>query len=440
MNREVFKSVLLGVLVLSSIAMTWNIWFYKSDFKNYGGASNSATPVAIAQSQKLTSVIRPSLILQKEPEGTVGQTDNGRVVSGYKIFQNAVFSNVLPSNRQKSLLKKTDTVSYEIIFPAPLMQGTLKKIFRFGDNNVQIPQDTSVDRVEIYLPASGGGMAAVFRSQDNRDQFSATVSKVSLNSLNQIFSGGQTGLYGPHRLRNKMVYLPLGPTKVNTEITYIQKIPVDAFIPILFTDPKNVFHYRGKTAYTDGTRQLENNSNILQYVNPGISGSTEMTDPIFHSFEFINNFKAWTNNFVYDGLTLSSNQQDTVTFRLQIGNYMVYNTEYYPSPYLTAMELTWKNQDLSSFNRTLITFSSIDEPGSVTLDSGNEVLTTLKKNGVPIEGIEDMAIGYRIANPQSNDNTSLTALPDWFYKINNRWYSEDATLGSRRPGQQGANP
>ncbi|WP_100486602.1 YycH family regulatory protein [Sporolactobacillus pectinivorans] len=437
MNREVFKSILLSVLVLASIAMTWNIWFYKADFKNYKGPSNSTNSVAIAESRKLSDVIRPSLILQKSPEGTVGQIDSNQVMSGYKIFQNAVFTNVQLESAQKSPARKRGTSSYEIMFPAPLMQETLKEIFHFGDNNVQIPQNVLIDRIEIYQPTSGHGLVAAFRSQNNVDQLSAAVSGTNLNSLSKIFLNGQTGPYGLQQLKGKTLYLPLGNTNVRSEMIYFEKIPVDEFIPILFTDPKNVFQYRGKTAYTDGTSQLENNSNILQYVDPGISGSTVMTDPIFHSFEFINNFKAWTDDFMYDGLILSSNQQETVTFRLLLGSYMVYNTEYYPNPFLTTMELTWKSQDLSSFNRTLVTFTRIDEPGSVTLNSGSDVLSMLKKNGVAVNEIEDMAIGYGVDNPQSNDNSSLKATPDWFYKINNRWYSENGTLASRQPGQLG---
>jgi Uncharacterized protein conserved in bacteria len=438
MNREFFKSLLLGILVVASIAMTWNIWFYKTDYKNYKGPSNSASSVAIAQSYKMDEVIRPSLVIRHASNGTSGQTSAGRIQKMYQVFRHVSFTNIVPSSNRR-ISRKSGTVSYEIVFPAPLTQGTLSKLFNFTSGNGQIPQNARIDRIEIYQPGSGGLMAS-FRTPANQEQFSARTSGTNLNSLSMNYSENSSSPYSIKRLKNHVVYLPAAVTKVRSQLMYFEKTPIDAFIPILFTDPKNVFHDRGKTAYNDGTSQLEATNNIMQYVNTGITNtSAGLSDPIVHSYDFIDNFKAWTNDFIYDGYSSSSNQQRTVVFRMLFGDYMVFNTEYYPNPFLTTMELTWENQDLSNFNRTLLTFSRIDTSNLVLMDPGSDVLKKLQQASVPVNQIEDMAIGYKIANPMSGNNTSLMASPDWFYKINGKWYSETSALLSRQPNAQKEN-
>lgn len=439
MNREFFKSLLLGILVVASIAMTWNIWFYKVDYKNYKGPSNSTNSVAIAGSYKMNEVIRPSLMIRHSAGGISGETSSGPIQKMYQAFQSVSFTNIVPSSK-KTIARKSGTDSVELVFPAPLIQDTLTKLFHFHSGNGQIPQDTQIDRIEIYQAANGGALMASFRSVVNQEQFSARVSGTTLNKLTANYSENGSSRYYLQRLKNHMVYLPADPTNIRAQLMYFQKTPVDAFIPILFTDPKNVFHDRGKTAFNDGTSQVEATNNILQYVDTGITNnSAGLSDPIIHSYEFIDNFKAWTNDFIYDSYTAASNQQKTVTFRMTFGDYRVFNTEYYPNPYLTTMELTWENQDLTSFNRTLLTFSRIDASNTVALDPGDAVLQRLKQASVPVNQIEDMAIGYKVVNPMAGNNTSLMATPDWFYKIDDKWYSETSALLSRQPNSQREN-
>ncbi|MCI1881401.1 MAG: two-component system activity regulator YycH [Sporolactobacillus sp.] len=436
MNREVFKSILLAVLVVASIAMTWNIWFYKTDFKNYKEPSNSTNSVAIADSLPLADVVCPTLALRKTDDKTVGQTEVAKVSDVYRIFRKARYSSIVLRGRQRQVEKKANTVSYEIIFPAPLTAETLTKLFSFTNNRQEIPQSTRIDRIEIYRPSQGSELTATFSMQTETDAFSAKVSGIDLNDLAHDFSGNLVE-YGTQKLKGRVVYLPQSSVRVRDEMTYSAKTDIESFIPILFTDPKNVVHYRGRTAFNDGERQLEETSNILQYANPnpGISNSSAAPDPILHSYEFINSFKAWTNRFIFDGLNTSSGQS-TVIFRLYLNGYRVYNTDFYPNPYLTMMELTWSRQELNAFNRTLLTFNRIDEPQSTTLDSGPDILKSLAAASVPIREIEDLSIGYRIDKPQSQQDYSLKASPDWFYKIGGRWYSVANALAEHHSGGQ----
>ncbi|RYL94150.1 two-component system activity regulator YycH [Sporolactobacillus sp. Y61] len=430
MNRETFKSILLAILVLASVAMTWNIWFYKADFQKYQGPSTSATTVSIAEARRLTDVVRPSLALEHTGNEVMGKDRSSEITPVYNVYLSAEFSQVVPNARQKPPLKKNGSTSYEIIFPAPLTGDTLKKVFHFDQDEEEIPKHVMVDRVELYTPGSESGLMAVFRSENGRDQFTALVGKVDTRRLNTLFSKGENRTFSKFSFNRKITYLPDEETTIRPVVLYFEKTPAESFIPVLFTDPRNVVRSRDKNAYTDWASQLETTSTILQYVNPGISGGNEaISDPIVHSFDFINKYKAWTDDFMYDGLSISNEgKQNTVDFRILLGDYMLYNTEYYPNMYLTMMELTWKSQELYHFDRTLLTLTRIDAPGEVTLESGQDILDKLRRASVSIHNIQDMAIGYRVNNPKSESIHSLKAMPDWFYKIGGQWYSATETI------------
>lgn len=427
MNREVFKSLLLSVLVLSSIAMTWNILFYKSSFENYKSPSTGAKPAVIAESRSASSVVRPSIVLEHSSSGILGQTQTRFIQKTYKLLQRASFSNVVPIAYKSQVPERKGGTSYEILFPAPLMHDTLKKFFQFNEHGDLFPNDVLIDRVEIY-PSANGRLIALFSSQNGQNQFYANVLKLNFSALGDAFGKANTVAYERQQLKGKIVYLPTGKTKLRSVMFYYHLEKIDAFIPILFNDPEsNVFHSRGKLTYTDGTGQLEQTGNVLQYVNvnPGISNdSQQITDPIYHSYEQLNNYKEWTNDFSYAGLSLSAQRKsETVIFRMRIGDYLAFNTDYYPNPYLTQIELNWKNGQLSSFNRTLLDLNPIDQPGRTTLDSGKEVIQRLRTYSVPVNRIQDLVIGYQLSSPKSNNDYSLEAIPDWFYELNNHWYS-----------------
>ncbi|MFT8361532.1 MAG: two-component system activity regulator YycH [Sporolactobacillus sp.] len=436
MNRELFKTILLLVLVLSSVAMTWNILFYRSDFESYKSPSGAAKTVAISETgaRSASSVVSPMLFLQHSQTGTFGQSQLNPIQEAYTLMQRATFNNLVPVAYRSQVPARANGPSYELIFPAPLMRDTLKKFFRFSERTTSIPSDVLIDRIEIYS-AEKGGMIALFSSQDGQNQFFATVSQLNMNALKHAFSPKNSTAYISQHLDGKIVYLPDQKTELPTVMFYYNLKKLDAFLPILFNDSEeNVFHTRGKALYTDGQSQLEQTGDVLQYVNvnPGISDTQQLTDPIFHSYDLLNNFKEWTDDYRYAGVDLSKNRKtETVVFRMRIGNYMAFNTDYYPNPFLTQIQLTWKNGQLSNFNRTLLDLNPIDQPGSVTLDSGKLILQQLKLAGVPIHRIQDLTIGYQLESPKSSSDYSIAATPDWFYMLDNHWYAASDTINQK---------
>ncbi|WP_084688937.1 YycH family regulatory protein [Sporolactobacillus inulinus] len=419
MQREIFKSILLGVLVLASVVMTSNILFYKSDFEKY--KPNSTSQVAIAESRKFPQVIRPNLMLERNQNGRFGQNSNTDIQKVYSLLRQSVFSEITGS---ASSVEDADTPHYTLVFPAPLTFDALGRVFQFDSSKSVSANHIPVDRIDIFGSTDKHNVIAVFSSPDEKNKFYTTVDHLNFETLQGLYAKAELRPYDRLSLRDKVAYLPQGKTTMHAEVTYFERVSLEEFIPILFPDPDNVFAVRGKTEYTDSGRQLERTNNIVQYVNPGIVSSTEQNkDPILVSFDWMNQIKLWTNDFIYQGASLKNYRGDgTVSFRMTLGDYMVFNTDY-PNWYLSMIELSWKSGELNSYKGTLLELNPVDTQGTIMLSSARDVLDQLKQANVPVNQIEDLCIGYELKSPSSGSGQSIMAVPDWFYKIGDRWNS-----------------
>ncbi|MET1248416.1 two-component system activity regulator YycH [Sporolactobacillus sp. STCC-11] len=421
MHREVFKSLLLGALVFASVAMTFNILFYKSDFKNYN--PNSTKKVAIAQARKTPEVIRPNLMLEHNKNGDFGQISRTQIQKAYTLLRGSVFS---VQTNYSSGMDSGDNALYKLVFPGPLTFGALSKVFQFDTGGKSLSENhILIDRVEVFR-STNGSITAVFYSPNEKSKLFTTVDHLNINNLKNVYANVNLKPYARQTLKGKVVYLPQEKTKMHSEVSYYEQLSLEEFIPILFTtDPDNVFPTKGKTQYTDSERQMERTNNIVQFVNPGITSTVEeRQDPIIGSFDWMNTYKLWTDDYIYQGTSLKNYRGDgAVTFRMTLGNYMVFNTEVYPNWYLSMIELTWKSGELSNYKGTLLDLNPVDSQGSMVLDSGKEILDRLSDAHVDVNAIEDLSIGYELKNPSSNSDQSIVATPDWFYKMNGRWKS-----------------
>lgn len=441
MNKETFKTLLLGALVFTSVAMTTDIWFYKTDYENYKGPSESLKSVAIADSKDLTDVVRPTLVLVRENGKLFGQTGNTSVSKVYRLIQRASFTNLSPVYGKKSIPARSGQSSYEILFPAPVTVDAFKKMFNINPDQVALQKDSLVDRIEIYHANNKSKrLTAVFRTASGAAVLCAAVGHLNSGDLHEAITNKELQPYVKQSLKNKLAYIPASSTTVKAIVAYYESIRFNEFIPILFNDPDNVFLSKGKTAYSDGSSQLEKTGNIMQYVNPGSDDSTaqDSEDVILHSYDFINNFKGWTDDFVFDDLSLSdAAQRSDVEFRMKIGNYLVFNTEYYPNPYLATMDLEWRNGTLRNMNRTLLNLNPIYEKESYTLDSGEDILQKLRAVSIPAAKIQDLQIGYELKNPALESSSSVELIPEWFYKQDGRWHAvSDAIYSKTQIGEE----
>ncbi|MBM7645506.1 regulatory protein YycH of two-component signal transduction system YycFG [Scopulibacillus daqui] len=424
MTRETGKTILLTLLVLLSVVLTWNIWFYQTSYKSSKGPSDSVKNIAIADSKSLKDVVKPSLAIFYRGNGMYGITKSDSVGKIYSLFRKAKFTNVYPIYGQHNIPQRGGNNGYEIVFPAPVTIAALQKLFNFDSEDLSVQNNLMIDRVEIFNSSTNNNQAmALFKTQKDKSAFYATVKDLNMNHLYSLFSNSNLVSYYKQQLKAKTVYLPAVKTKVRSILSFYDTVSFTDFVPILFNDPDNAVYSKG--SYSDGSHQLEKSGNVLQYVNPAISdNSADIEDPIIHSYEFVNGHKGWTDDYIYDGITGNSfSEHQEVNFRIKIGNYPIISTEAYPNQYLCLINLAWKDNELQKLNRTLLNLNPIDQRESVTLESGQEVLQMLKtKASIMPKDIDDLRIGYRMKTV-SDSNSSINLVPEWFYKQKGKWHS-----------------
>ncbi|TCP23435.1 regulatory protein YycH of two-component signal transduction system YycFG [Scopulibacillus darangshiensis] len=433
MKRETLKTVFLTVLVFLSVALTWNILFFQTDYKKVQGPGESIENIAIAESRELADVVQPYLAVYHLDDQIYGQPNSESVAKVYSLMLAGKYSNVFPLGGQGSLPEKHNNNSYEIIFSAPLTIDTLTQLFQFNRKELTVKKNVLIDRVEVYKPFGENRVIAVFKTPNGSPAFYATVSSLDLNDLKSTMPDKKLVPYFKQRLKDKVVFLPDQDQDIPSILSYYDTINFEDFKQILFPNPENAFYNNG--TYQDSSHKMEKNANVLQYVNATINNITPAggQDPILHSFDYINSHKGWTDSFIYDGLSQSpSAMKDEVNFRLKLGDYSVYSLKY-SILYLPSINLVWKNGELRNLNRTLLNFNKIGEKDHNRILSGSKVLDRLnQKASLTARTIEDLRIGYRL-RPVDESIPSINLVPEWFYKQGGKWHSVADELAPKKP-------
>lgn len=442
-TREFWKTLALSFLVLLSIALTWNIWFFHIDYKNYNSPSDSIKNEASIQNgvtQNLDEVVRPDLTILKPSEGGyLGQSNNETVSKIYSLFKKGKFADYFPVSNETSLPKPDKNV-YELVFPTPISINVIPKIFGMSAVQFNLKDNILIDRVSVYQKKSNHKLVAVFSNGENSPVFYTNVTNINLTSLKSTLSAGNLSEYVKRKLNGKSVFLPISGSKVKAINCFNTPINYQNFVPVFFNNIDTAV--RNKDTYSDGTHQLEKNGDIIQYVNPNIPDlSQAVQDPILHAFEFINNHKGWTNNYRLDSLSLSpKNSRADVSFRMTINGLPIYSTVPYPFQYLASIDISWENGQLSKLSRTLYNLTLIDTKETVLLKSGPAAINELYMNAnIKQSDIQDLKIGYEISSKDTQSNPQIKLVPDWFYELGGRWYSLKSTeTVNKQTGQGGS--
>jgi regulatory protein YycH of two-component signal transduction system YycFG len=408
-----------------SFVLTWNIWFFQTDFEGNSPNTNAIqNPVAIAESRDLDQVVKPYLTIMHKDGQLLGQNNSESVSKVYSLFEQGQFSNIIPVTSDKKLPDHDGAPSYEIVFPAPLTTDALMKLFTINTDNYKLKKNLLISRIEIYNSDQDQRDIAVFRQDNGNAAFYTSVTNIKLDSLNKAMNSGNLTTYEIRQLKDKAVFLPREKTSVKQMVYLYSELPFQSFAKVLFNNINKAVHH--SDSYSALTQQLEKNGYTIQYVDvkPNILGAApELEDTLLHSFDFVNSHKGWTNDYIYDYLKLSSNNKhNEVNFRMMIDDYPLYSTESYPNLYLPSINIVWKSGKLYQLNRNILKINRVTSSNANALESGSAALEEIFANrNLKASDIDDLKIGYEM-NFTENSNT-IQLIPNWFYNQDGKWHS-----------------
>ncbi|WP_165967216.1 YycH family regulatory protein [Jeotgalibacillus sp. S-D1] len=427
MNIELFKSILLSLLVVLSCLLTWNVWSYQPSYTEIENTTPTVD-VAIADAQDNSELIKPSRFLVHGEETVHGTTSENEVSKLLSIMEDWNFFNVRQNNsfneqEFKRLVHGSNRL--EILFPAQVPLSAYQDVFNFEVS--QLPE-TTFDRIIVgFSEREEATFNVYFVSYDARIVHEAKVERDELAVLNQEIIANASGMYQSYFAyeagEDRKIYLPKSVSDVIQYKYYMNRIDPQQFIDALFSDP-NAVEVNSLGANEDqffdktSLMKVDRATNTLNYVNPSASDSLitgTPSDLLQKSRRFVNEHKGWTDPYRLYDLDIIDQQ---VTYRLHVQGLPVFNDNG-----AATIEQEWRDSRIYKYDRSFMSIA-LQLPTATrkaSLPSGYDAIEALETLAdFDPDLLEDMMIAYRMTK-DSNTEELYTLEPMWFYLYNGSW-------------------
>ncbi|MCM3055143.1 MULTISPECIES: YycH family regulatory protein [Bacillaceae] len=428
MKVEQIKTLILTTLVLVSIVLFWNLVTFQ---RNYDLVNNQeyVKEVTINDIKKpIKDLVVPNKIIYRNGENSFHGIQNMEQITPFVNeirkwtfygFQRSVNEFVekfegmpgkqvlivqFPGDVPFELLKSMYTVEVKEI-----PSGNFRYMFIFQE-------DLNDDEGIVY-----------FATNDLRSIIKANVrqkSSAHFRNLIEIMSNNSNPYYAYKKNSGGYLFVNDKETVIPDDQYYPRLYDEKIFVDALFSNPDRVTI--NDEEYTDGSSlmKLQSDQQMLTFVDPTI---TESPDTVYNmittSVNYINAHGGWTDQYYYSGAFVNTKK---INFQLYTNNYPVFN-----ELGLNELSLVVGKNRIHEYRRPYFRLDFIPynpNKQEYTLPKGTDVLAEIQGDGVNLESVEDILIGYHME--KDNENAVIKFQPSWFYKIGNSWIRvNDEKLG-----------
>lgn len=425
LTYENIKSIILGILIVTSLLLTWNLWTYQPSYEELPNAK-VVKDVSLGPEKKLSDVVRPDQVvfhLNNQYLGTTYDLEVEKVMSEMRGWTLGNFTNISSEvGNIPSLINRNEMV--EIFYPGRISLNSFKNIIPIKDKDVA---NFSFDQIVINLDVQHRDSGVLyFVSQEERRIYETSVPASFIVEFKRKYSGyvqQQYTKYVPYRLASeKPIYLPEGETVLDSYSYLFKEIDSEDLKNALFTDPSVVekdYISTGKE-FTDGQSLMREDidSSMIYYVNSAVTDELEddSEDLLQRSINFINDHGGFTDNYRYSGI---NREQKSVLFRL-------YDTNGHPifgqNDPMSEIRLVWGETDISRYVRNNFHLGLLTQTNKVKLIAGPEMVNALIMKGYDIDRIENIVIGYQMSK-QDAQSPLIYLEPRWYILYDGVWES-----------------
>ncbi|WP_227395024.1 YycH family regulatory protein [Jeotgalibacillus aurantiacus] len=436
MRIELFKSILLTLLVVLSGLLTWNVWSYQPSTETF--EAPTTIDVAISEERDIDDLIKPLRFLVHEEEAVYGASASSEVetllsqMSDWSIF----------SIRQNTSLNEEEFLNLvhgpnriEVVFPVSVPFNTYRDVLRFEDSN--LPQD-SFNRIVIDVAARDESTFTVyFVHYENRVVYESRVDRDSLAAINRdivLPAPEKYMAYARYDTGRRSIFVPANRLTPQQYGYRMERIDIELFRQALFSNPDDINYNSlasSREQYVDNSNLLEvnNNTNMISFVNLTSDEATviDATELITNSRRFVNDHSGWTGDYYLANLD-PMNQQ--VTYRMHIGGVPIFSEDG-----VSEINQEWGSTIIHKYSRSFLQtqFPLPTESATKTLQPGLDVISQIesREENYEPELLEDVTPAYRMIRDSQNALT-YTLDPSWYYKYDGVW--------KRVPEQGGGDP
>ncbi|KGR79855.1 hypothetical protein CD29_04840 [Ureibacillus manganicus DSM 26584] len=419
---ELFKSIVLTVLVLLSMLLTFSIWNYTPNLQTIN--DTRVNQINLGTEKTLHDVVKPFRILYKDEGVFQGTVDSSKIdevlinLAAWKSSEIKFIQGNLSEQKVNSLTNedKRITLFYDAEVPIKIMNSIL--LLTQSD----LP-DASFNRLIIDWSnlSVENRITIYFVNSEKRTSYSTNIAVDYYQFISKIIKpSSNLGNYLEIARGNALsLYVPESPIEL-LNLTYtIGEISPNTFKDILFIEPSIVQRSIDSTSsdkYIDGMALMtvDSNSKVLNYVYPASESIGEIPSAtlLLDSFEFINDHGGFTGSYRFKNMNTT---RHIVEYQLYLQGLPVF------SSITTKISTTWGDNQIFRYRRPYYFLDSniSSDKNIVKLPSGIEMIEKIKRSkNVKLESIDELYIGYYF----SQISESGYALePRWFAIINDNW-------------------
>lgn len=419
MKIENIKSMILVALVLFSIVLFWNLVTFQ---RNYESVNNQeyVKEVSISNVKKqMKDLIIPNKIIYRSDEGRysgiqqlekLGAFTNEMTEWSFYGFQRSVneFNNKFEGSPGSQVLI--------IQYPGEVPYELLKSMYSVETK--EVPSGNFQNMFIFKDDVNGNDGVVYFASKDLKSIIKANIHSNSLSHINQFIdevNSNGSPYYAYKKKAGGYLFVLNKEIVIPNEQYYPQLYDENTFVEALFSNPDLVTI--NEDEYTDGSSllKLQSEQKMLIFVDTTVTDSpNNVYNMIMTSVNYINGHGGWTDQYYYSGAYVNTKR---INFQLYTNDYPVFN-DYG----LNELSLIVGNNKIHEYRRPYFRLDFIPynpTKQEFTLPKGRDVLDEIHVNGVDLETVDDILIGYQMKNDM--EKALIKFQPSWFYKIGNSW-------------------
>ncbi|MFD1066633.1 YycH family regulatory protein [Oceanobacillus locisalsi] len=417
MKLETAKSLLLIILISTSLVLTFGMWNYRPEYEPLSDVDSVDKEDLGGDIMQASDVMQPTDVVFKMNGQYFGYTDPVDSTQFFEEMQQWELTNIRSSDIEED---RESGAEVEIIFPTDVPLSVFDNILNTNSSLTDIT-NFYTDRFYIDLEEDEESLHVQFVSSEGDQIVEADIPSMSnFDRLLTIFGELDEEEYEEQHLMtetDKDIYIPTGQKTLTSYSYTFDTIPAGDIRNIMFSNPNlvNVSESEsGSIMYRTDNRQINIAGHGMRFIDVA-ERNNEPTDKsvLQQSLEDINDHAGFTDDYRLENFT-----DDSVSYRLFHFQYPVINNS---NPDLSLIYQQWQNDQLSEYNRSLISLETVANTSSTKLRDSGEVMESIWQND-NVEDIQDIQIAYHLTIESDDNGEDYVLLePDWYQRINNNW-------------------
>lgn len=411
-NRIV--KVTLIVLILLSLFLSWKIWTKPAN-RGFQDRSNKVSEVV--QKKPMTDVFVPTKLFYHENKGEdFFYTNKESVISSLQErVVNFEFGDIKELTRTEAAALLEKEQIFSLVFPSEIPVALFTELHHL---DLELPEEHKnmvFSRVTVSLLDE----TLYFVNHAKTEAIEVPV-KGDFKSLERLLQSKKNGYFKVNAPEDSLINIYYFTEEVELKI-YSYIVATQSFTTFskgFFNQSSDLYSNEGENLnLSNGEGEsltIENKTGEVTYFGKLQENHNQVSNKLYYdTFQYVENMGSALGNMRY-----FSSKENEVTYRNYVEGFPVFGENMQGS-----LEATVQNKNIYIRANQETLQIPIPSEENVTLIPTAKLVEQLRDQGVDLDSIQDIQIGYKW---QTNKETkqAVDLVPEWYIKYNNEWYTQ----------------